>query len=283
MIVAAVEGGAQFVTQPAHARLAGQFADHWGTGRFDDPDPTAAMRLAAYEHDVGWWAYDRRPHLGSDGRPVDFREMDADVWTPLYDEGIDTVVEIDRYAGLLVSMHGSGLRRRRYGLSPSWPETPEPYRPFVEREEDRQSRLADALREETDRVSDADVELVSQLHESGSAPAGADCRLWRNYRLLQAWDTLSLAFCVTDAPPGYPRIDAVPTGEGGSDAQLTLEAVGDGEYRVDPYPFDEAPLTVGVPFRTVDSHAFDDERALQKAYYRAKCERRVCRLRPGDQ
>jgi len=282
MIVAEVDGGYQFVTQPAHARLAGQFADHWGADGFDDPDPGAAMRVAAYEHDVGWWTYDRHPHLDTDGRPVDFREMGARVWTDLYDEGIDTVVEMDRYAGLLVSMHGSGLRRRRYGLSPAWPETPDPFRPFVEREENRQARLLEELRTAGDqRVSAPDAELLSTLHESGTAPAKAGSRLWRNYRLLQAWDTLSLAFCVTDAPPGYPQIDAVPTGENGADTQLSIEATADGayRYRVDPYPFDESPLTVSVPARTVESQRFDDETELLRAYYRAGRETRSFTVR----
>lgn len=272
MIIAETDGGYQFVTQPAHARLAGAFADRWGTDQFEDPEPDAATGLAAYEHDVGWWAYDRHPHRDGDGRPVDFREMDATTWTDLYDEGIDTVAGMDRYAGLLVSMHGSGLRRKRYGLSPAWPETPDPFRPFVEREEDRQARLLEELRAADDeRVSADDAALLAALHESGT-PEETGSRLWRNYRLLQAWDTLSLAFCVTVSPPGYRQIDAVPTTESGGDTALSVEATGDGEYRVDPYPFDESPLTVTVPARTVERRRFDDETELLRAYYRARRE-----------
>lgn len=283
MIVAETDGGYQFVTQPAHARLAGRFADRWGSDRFDGPTLEAATLVAAYEHDVGWWTYDRSPHLDGNGRPVDFREIDAGTWTDLYDEGIDLVAEMDRYAGLLVSMHGSGLRRRRYGLSPSWPATPDSFRPFVEREERRQARLLDELREADDeRVDGADERLLSALHESGSAPDGTESRLWRNYRLLQAWDELSLSFCVTDSPPGYPRIDGVPTGAGGSDVQLSIEALGESEYRVDPYPFDESPLAVSVPTITVEGQRFEDEEALRRAFYRAGRETESVTLRRGD-
>jgi len=293
MIVAETGDGFQFVTQPAHARLAGQFADHWGNEAFTRPEPVAVV-VAAYTHDDGWWTYDQRPHLGSDGRPVDFREMPADVWTGLYDEGVETVVGLDRYAGLLVSMHGSGLRRRRYGLSPSWPATPEEFESFVDRQENRQTRLLDELRAEN-RVSDADARLLSALHETGSAPDGADSRLWRNYRLLQAWDTLSLAFCVTDSPPGYSRIDGVPTGrngegdgdengrEGGnsgaSEARLSIDSVGEHEYRIDPYPFETSPLVVSVPVRTVDPRQFEDDAHLRRAYYRSAVENRSFTLR----
>jgi hypothetical protein len=281
MIVAETDDGYQFVTQPAHARLAGRFADHWDSEAFADPEPDAAVRIAAYEHDVGWWRYDRRPHL-TDGQPVDFREMDAATWTTFYDDGVDTVAAMDRYAGLLVSMHGSGLRRRRYGLSPSWPETPDPFRPFVERAERRQARLLDELRSEGDeRVSDADVRLLSTLHESGS-PDGEGSRLWRHYKLLQAWDALSLAFCVTTSPPGYPRIDGIPAADTGANAELSLEPTANGEYRLDPYPFDESPLRISVPTRAVGTHQFDDETELVRAFYRAGSELKSFRLRQPE-
>jgi hypothetical protein len=272
MIVAETDGGFQFVTQPAHARLAGQFADRWGNERFDRPDPLVPTLIAAYEHDTGWQGYDRRPHLDGGGRPVDFREMPAETWIDLYETGIEAVVDLDRYAGLLVSMHGAGLRNRRYGLSPSWPETPAAFEAFVDREEDRQSRLLAAIREEGQGgVSETDAELLAALHGSGSPPEATESRLWTNYRRLQAWDTLSLAFCVTDSPPGYTEISGVPAGDG-EDATLSVEALGDGAFAVDPYPFEVSPLTVTVPVRTVERAQFESDWDLVRAYYRAPSE-----------
>jgi hypothetical protein len=281
MIVAETADGYQFVTQPAHARLAGQFADHWGNDAFERPVPSAPVRLAAHAHDTGWEAYDRRPHLDDDGEPVDFREMPAGTWTDLYDEGIDAVAGMDRYAGLLVSMHGAGLRNRRYGLSPSWPETPPAFEGFVRREETRQTRLLAELRETRDSVSAADADLLAALHEDCTVPEGYDGRLWPNYKLLQAWDTLSLAFCVTDSPPGYPRIEAVPTAAGGPDETLTVAAAGDGQFRVDPYPFDTSPLSVSVPVRTVET-GFEGEAELLRAYYGTPLETRSVTLRRAE-
>lgn len=279
MIVAETDGGFQFVTQPAHARLVGQFADRWGNERFDRPDPLVPTLIAAYEHDTGWHSYDRRPHRDGDGRPVDFREMPPETWIDLYETGIDAVADLDPYAGLLVSMHGAGLRNQRYGLSPEWPETPAAFREFVDREEDRQPRLLADLREAgRDGVSAADAELLAALHESGGPPTVTESRLWTNYRLLQAWDTLSLAFCVTDSPPGYPEIGGVPTGDGG-DTTLSVEAIGDGAFAVDPYPFAESPLTATVPIRTVETRQFESERDLRRAYYRAPTEPRSITLR----
>ena len=282
MIVAETETGYRFVTQPDHADLAGQFAEGWGNDRFDEPGPYAACVLAAHDHDDGWSAFDRRPRLHDDGTPIDFREMAAEPWVDLYDEGIESVAEADPYAGLLVSMHGAGLRNRRYGLSPNWPETQPGFRAFVERQEARQEELASELRAGggSSRLSEADDDLLSTLHETGSTPEDADSRLWRNYELLQAWDTLSLSFCTSVSPPSYPEIGSVPTGGPGTEVTLTVEAIGDGEFRVDPYPFDAEPLEVAVPARTIRKADFADEASLFEAYYEAERQTmafRICR------
>lgn len=282
MIVAETADGYQFVTQPDHAALAGQFADRWGNDRFDPPAPRAALVAAAYEHDLGWWAYDRRPHL-ADGTPVDFREMPPDVWSDLYDEGVAVATAVDPYVGLLVAMHGAGLRNRRYGLSPDWPATPPAYAEFVARQEERQSALLAEMREAGDeRVSASDAETLSYLHGDGRVPDGHDSPLWTAYRLLQAWDTLSLSFCVTHDPPGYEAVDAVPTAEGEPDATLVVERAADGEFRIDPYPFDAPPLDVTVPLRTVPARSFDDEESLTRAYYDAGREMRTVSLRRAE-
>lgn len=278
MIVAETADRYQFVTQPAHADLAGQFADRWGNDAVPAPKPDATMTIAAYTHDTGWWEYDRRPHLADDGTPVDFREMPPGPWIDRYEDGIDGVVELDAYAGLLVSMHGAGLRNQRYGLSPSWPKTPPEYRSFVDRQENRQARLAEELHGEG-RLTAADVDLLATLHRSGAPPAGAESQLWDNYALLQAWDTLSLSFCTTASPPGYDEVDPVPLGDAATHA-LSIEPLGDGEFRIDPYPFDVSPLAVTVPARTVRADAFVDENGLLSAYYRADRELReftLCR------
>ena len=286
MIVAETEEAYRFVTQPDHAELAGRFAEHWGNDAFEAPEPYAAVVLAAYDHDDGWRAYDRHPHLGDDGAPVDFREMQADPWVGLYDEGIEAVADVDPYAGLLVSMHGAGLRNRRYGLSPNWPETRPAFRDFVDRQEARQEELARQIRErdERSRLSESELSLLATLHETGGPPESsetADSRLWRNYRLLQAWDTLSLSFCTTVSPPSYPTVDSVPTGAPGSASTLSIEALGGDAYRVDPYPFDVEPLEASVPARTVGKDAFDDEAGLFRAYYGADRETVTFALRRG--
>lgn len=301
MIVVDLGDRYQFVTQPDHAELAGQFADHWG-GDVDRPAPFESLAVAAYLHDVGWEAYDRRPRLDDDGEPVDFRGMPADPWVPLYEEGIDAVVDLDPYAGLLVSLHGAGLRNRRYGLSPEWPETPPAFEAFVEREERRQRRLLDDLLsgERSDRLlSTADDAALSAMHDPDRVPENPEGRLWDDYRRLQAWDALSLAFCITDSPPGYDEVGPVPAGGGSETLSITRvgavdtrETAGDGVFTIDPYPFETAPLVVTVPVRTVEKAVVDgasgdretggDTSALARAYYGAGRETKSFTLRRRD-
>ena len=281
MIVAEADDRLQLVTQPAHAALAGQFADRWG-GAVEAPTPRAAAVHAAYAHDDGWLAYDQVPHCHDDGRVVDFRSVPDDVWVELYEEGVDAVAAADVAAGLLCSMHGAGLRRRRYGLSPSWPDTPPAFEDYVTREEDRQARLAADLRD-AGHLDGADSELLEALHDAGTPPADPDSRLWRNYQRLQAWDALSLFFC-TAVTPGATDLEGVPTGPG---EETTIRVERDetggregGSYRLDPYPFEAAPLRVTVPARTVTAD-FASEPGLQRRYYESPREERTFTLRPA--
>jgi hypothetical protein len=281
MIVAEADGTVQFVTQPAHAALAGQFADRWG-GAVEAPSPRAPAVHAAYAHDDGWLAYDRVPHLHDDGQVVDFRSVPDDVWVDLYGEGVDAVAAADARAGLLCSLHGAGLRRRRYGLSPSWPDTPPAFEAYVAREEDRQARLAEDLRA-AGRLDGADLDLIDALHESGRPPAPPGSRLWRNYQRLQVWDALSLFFC-TSVTPDTTDLEGVPAGPN-TETTVRVERDGPGEggeeaYRFEPYPFEAAPLRVTVPVRTVTDD-FDSEADLRRRYYESPREEKAFTLWPA--
>lgn len=266
MLIADGKDHYRFITQPDHAELAGEFAEHWGNDTFERPEPYAAMVLAADNHDDGWWEYDRKPHL-ADGDIVDFVSVPAETWIAFYDDGIDAVAELNDYAGLVASMHGSGLRRRRYGLSASWPDTPPAFEEFVDREEERQATLAAGINERSDeRLPTVDLSLLSTLHETGTPPGGTESRLWRNYELLQAWDVLSLVLCTSESPD-EATIEPVPVAPGTNDVSLTVTPSGENEFTVDPYPFDESPLTVSVPARIVPKGEYDTEDDLVRAYY----------------
>ncbi len=255
MLVAETETEYRFVTQPAHAALAGRLAEMWV--REDDTAATAPeVAMATYNHDNGWWAYDRRPHLTDDGTPVGVGDVPAETWVEFYESGIDSVVELDPYAGLLASLHGSGLRRERYGLTDGPPSDHAAYDEFVDREERRQRRLA----AEEGRLSSADEAALATLHQTGTVD-DTESRLWREYRLLETWDICSIALCTATAG-ATTEIPTAPS------ADVLVEAVDDATVTVEPYPFETSPLTVQVPTRTVEKESFDTESALCREYYR---------------
>lgn len=271
MIVAERGDRIQFVTQPAHAELAGLFAEHWGGGRFERPEPFAPVALATRAHDDGWQRYDRRPRL--DGRTlVDFTGVPAETWTALYDAGIEGVVDADPAAGLLVSLHGVGLQRGWYGLYGGDPTPDPPFAEFVDRQESLQRRLLADLRSGSRGgwLTDSDDRLLRALHDRGRPPEDHGSRLWHNYLLLQVWDRLSLGLCTRAPPPERTEIGPVPSSVGSSGEPVTLERTGNGEYTVEPYPFDRSPLTGQVPIRIVPEDAVrEGATSLLSAYYAA--------------
>ena len=56
---------------------------------------------------------------GATGKPVNFLDVHISAHLAFYRACIAAVTEQDLYAGLLVSMHGAGIYRQRYGSDPN--------------------------------------------------------------------------------------------------------------------------------------------------------------------
>ena len=275
MIVTEAADRYRFVTQPDHAALSGQLAARWGGGEFSRPDPWHVVCLAAEHHDHGWQEYDTAPRVG-DEEIIDFISVPAESWTEFYGDGATAVAAIDRYAGLLTSMHAAGLRRSAYGNRPGIPDrSSDPrFAEFVDEQETFQRRVAAELAESErygEYVDDGELAFLDALHETGdtenaAGSIGGRSRLREGYLLLQAFDTLSLFLC-RSVSLGSIEIGPVPTGEG-ENLNLEISPVGPGAIRVDPYPFDSGPLSVSVGTRVVPASETEDE--LTKAYYEAE-------------
>jgi hypothetical protein len=275
MIVTESAGSYRLVTQPAHSQQAGRLARHWGNDRFDAPDPHHACTVATAIHDNGWWGYDLRPRL-VEGAPADVLDPAKAEWAGFYERGPERAASVDPYAGLLVSLHGTGVRRQRYGWDRSIPDRSGTYGEFIERQERFQRGLFDRVADD-DRyahlASPGERAALDAMHETGTVDLDGEenpPQLWRNYRLLQVWDRLSLALCWND-PLEATTLGPVPVG-GESPVTIDLEPLGDGRLRLDPYPFDTDQLTAPVEGRTVPA-TVGSERALVEAYYRADPER----------
>jgi hypothetical protein len=217
----------QIVLQTDHADLSAQLAAAWGGPAFARPKPYEPLLRAARRHDDGWATWEQQPRLGEDGAPQSFVTVPAPIHLAFYRAGVECVADEDAAAGLLVSMHMSGLYRQRYDVMPSpVRELDEDVRDlvdaFVEQEEDRQVALR--------RMLDVD-----------------EAWRWTSYALLQVFDVVSLYFGLANVESGVAgACEGVPTADGEDPVRIAIEPLGPWRVRFDPYPFveDQIPLTL---------------------------------------
>jgi hypothetical protein len=236
----------QIVLQTDHADLSGQLAAAWGGPGFARPEPYDALVRAAQRHDDGWATWEQRPRLDADGAPQSFASVAAPVHLAFYRAGVECVCDEDPRAGLLVSMHMSGLYRRRYEMMPTPPrQLDEDVRDlvdaFVQQEEDRQVALR--------RTLEAD-----------------EAWRWTSYALLQVFDVVSLYFGLANVEVGAPgACEGVPTGDGGDPVRIAIEPLGPWRVRLDPYPFvaDTVPLSMRRRVLRKPKRAWRDEDAFR--------------------
>jgi hypothetical protein len=198
----------QVVLQTDHADLSGAFARAWAErlARHD------SLTVAAARHDDGWAVWERAPRLDTETRrPVNFLDVDVTSHLAFYRAGIAAITEHDPYAGLLVSMHGAGIYRQRYGRDPS---------------------LGLSRAAEVQELVEAFVAEQEAGYDSRIAQVGvSEDERWRDYELLQLYDRFSLYFCMRDAEAG----------EAAEVQGYELEPLGPWRVRMQPFPFGERP------------------------------------------
>jgi hypothetical protein len=219
----------QVVLQTDHADLAGEFARAWGNDRFAVPAQQEALAIAGRRHDDGWAIWERSPRVVDGHRPVPFLEVHITSHLAFYEAGIVDVTADDAYAGLMCAMHGAGLYRERYGTQPGL-----------------RNRWADDYGAEIDAfVAKMEASFPQRIAELGVSEE----ERWANYRLLQAFDRMSLYFCGL-FPIGRHdehKIAPVPTDYAGGETELTIVPIADFapltpvRVRMDPFPFAQRP------------------------------------------
>jgi len=121
MVIRELKDGRCFVSlQEDHAELSAQFAAHWGNDRFSRLRPYQTMVFATTYHDSGYREWEGTPPMNVEkGRPYAHREdvpnFEA-VELNAYAKNVDWLSSQDLYAGLLVSMHRTGLWHNRYNI-----------------------------------------------------------------------------------------------------------------------------------------------------------------------
>ena len=217
MIVRDAGDSWQVVLQTDHADLAGRFATSW----HDRGARHASLTVAAKRHDDGWAVWERAPRVDETGKPVTFLDVDVRSHLAFYRAGIAAVTEQDEHAGLLVSMHGAGIYRQRYGLDPALGLT---------------------------RAPEAEAEVEAFVAEQEAKFGGDPGDHWGDYELLQLFDRLSLYFCMRDVEAGEP-----------ADLQgYRLEPVAPWRVRCHPFPFGGSPAEFAVVRRMLPKSGAPD-------------------------
>ena len=109
------------IRQTDHAYLAGFFAREWGNEKFSRPEPNGPFCLAVAEHDNGWSDWELQPTLDPKTHlPHSFMSIPTETHIALYQRGIERLVKVDHYAGLMAVMHAAELYDRARATMPGY-------------------------------------------------------------------------------------------------------------------------------------------------------------------
>ena len=263
MLRVETETGWWLIAHQDHARLAADFAAHWGNGLFARPRPRGEVLEGIGVHDDGWVARDRQPSVTREGKPAAFsaelvgrysafEEIDLADYLAVRERAVEEVERRCAYAALLVSMHTHNLLTERADRSTIRTEQLPLLDAFLERQVQRQGRLRAQVREDA-RFATDDV---------------SDEAMRNNFRLLQATDNLSLLSCVAFPEPAT-LLHALPTVDGRASA-VAVTAAAPREFRLTPYPLDAPRLEFKLPARHVEGRQFSSSEELAKRFTEAE-------------
>lgn len=278
--------------QVDHGTMTGELVDLWGNERFAAPGPIDPLRVAATYHDEGWRLRDDAvPFNEEAGRPASFSEIEVEEHIPLYRRGVEHVLAKDPYAGLIVSMHWTGLYRSRWGLQPmaiKWGAERTP----IQQQQDA------AINQEELRWIDLKQQLIYGAEDIFRTDF--EVNAWHNYDLMQAFDLLSIFACMTnldtavpadqepellglklrdlDQTPGARLIPNVPVAAGGERVDLTLRAIEPGVVTVDPFPFNKDEVELSIQPKTIDDKRYADGDTARTAVEEADQTTVSCKL-----
>ena len=261
MIRETAEGNFFLVDQSDHTELAGQFAAHWGNDKFERLRPYDSMVFGTSHHDDGYREWERLPPINSEkGRPAALGEpLGYPGQLDCYVRNIDWVHSHDPYAGLIVSMHRTGLWQQRYETIQS------STRAYI-----GAKAISSEVAVITERLEAAQKEHRKSL---GNGDATFERELWTNYRNLQLYDLLSIYFCCegwTEGSLNEHTIGPVPVSyETNDEATFNITPLDSGKLKIDPFPFDAAPFAVTVRGREMAPMVGASDEEIREAYHKA--------------
>jgi hypothetical protein len=257
------------IRQTDHAVLSGYFAREAGNKNFVRPEPLDSFQLAATEHDNGWNEWELRPRIDPiTFLPYSFMSLPTQEHIDLYQRGIERVVKVDRYAGLLISMHCVGLYDRTRATMPGFSAK------YVRAHE------APVVNDFLQRLRLQQLRLKVDLRGDPATKNFADEKwLQTNVLRLEALDRLSLYFCL--GPMEAATIDAVPADYRGAEVDWDLQPEGINGATLEPYPFRRDPLEISILARRIPKRHYADDLDFQKALAQAPYFGQKFTLRAG--
>jgi len=258
------------IRQTDHAVLSGHFARELGNEVFALPEPRESFCLASREHDNGWNEWEVLPGIDPvTYLPYSFMSIPTPEHIELYQRGIERVVEVDRYAGLLVSLHCSGLYDRTRATMPGFSAK------YIKAQESA------TVNELLQRLRLQQLRLKVDLRADPATKEFTDEKwLHANSQRLEALDRLSLYFCLGPLEPA--TIDAVPTDYKGSEVDWELQPEGSHAATLEPYPFRRNPLEIAILARRIPKRRYADDAEFQKALGQASYFGMKFTLRAGS-
>lgn len=264
MILRPENGRLRLMLQTDHAQIAADFAAAWGGGPFVAAKPLAPVKIAAQLHDHGWQQWEQAPQIEpTSGRPYSFLNIPQDLHVQMCAASAHLALVEHPYTGLLVSLHGTGFYRNRYGYMPQLP-------PNV---------IQPGCQEMVDQFLASGKELQTALIHDLQAD---EQTLWTHYRWLQAWDLLSLWLAMSDPAEqkSFP-LGVMPHYPGGPEEQIRVTGAGPDTYTVKPWPFSRPSLAVEMPVRYVPDRAYSSDQEFQRFFAGAPVETVRVVLLPG--
>lgn len=162
MIVRGRGSQLELITQPDHARLAGDILIAWRADGFPSRRTRDTVLVATREHDRGWVPVDAAPPLDEEGRPFDFLRTPDSIKQQLWPRAVEELGPASAYAAALVAQHALTIYDQSH-QGPAWTT-------FF-------ATLTDAR--------------DNWLRRSNESAAQLDV----DYRLVRLADLISLAFC----------------------------------------------------------------------------------------
>ena len=245
MIQTAPPGEKRFIsTMLEHLDLCHQFILAFGNSEFEKPEPYDEFIYTVKNHDRGWDDFEKNPILdensgfpcGLGSGPVP-NVVHTSKLSPNFNENKHA------YCGLLSSMHSWGLYNERYGFSqfrvldggksvPVPPGEEDTVKGLLDGELDRQARLKETL-----SLNPETSEWVK------------DENLFRNYKLLQFFDTLALYFNMRHSSEHKAETFTHVPKSVSEDVEITIQPNGDNRYTITPFPFKGSKLEVNCKGR----------------------------------